>query len=160
MNQELIQAMNDQINLEMYSGYLYLTLSIQMEKMNYKGYSKWLESHYEEEFSHAKDFIHFMQKRNISATLENIKAEQCDVTEPIEIAKLVLDHEKKVTAQINALHDIAKSNNDYATEIFMHQYIQEQIEEEYIAQDIIDKFNFAGDSIAAKYSVDRELLNY
>lgn len=159
MNQELIQAMNEQINLEMYSGYLYLSLSIQMEKMNYKGYAKWLESHYEEEFAHAKDFIHFMQKRNTSATLEDIKAQPCESTEPIEIAKLVLAHEKKVTMQIDKLHDVAKKNNDYATEIFMHQYIQEQIEEECLAQDIIDKFNFAGDSVSAKYSVDRELAS-
>lgn len=70
-----------------------------------------------------------------------------------------MEHEKKVTESIYRLHDIAKKNDDYATEIFMHKYINEQIEEEDLAQTIIDKFLFAGDSTAAKYAVDKELYN-
>lgn len=158
MKKEVIKAMNDQINLEMYSGYLYLSLSIQMEKVNYKGYSEWLLKHYEEELSHAKDFIKFLQKRNVSADLYDIKAEKVNYEDPLEVAKVVLEHEKKVTQSIYNLHDIAKKHDDYATEIFMHEYISEQIEEEDLAQTIIDKFTFAGDSTAAKYSVDREFV--
>lgn len=160
VTEQVLKEMNEQINLEIYSGYLYLALSIQMEKENYKGYSKWLLRHFEEELSHAKDFIAYLQKRNAAATLLDIKAENIDVKEPLEVAKMVLEHEKKVTASIYKLHDIAKKNDDYATEIFMHEYINEQIEEEDTAQTIIDKFTFAGESTAAKYAVDKELYNF
>lgn len=160
VTEQVLKEMNEQINLEIYSGYLYLALSIQMEKENYKGYSKWLLRHFEEELSHAKDFIAYLQKRNSAATLLDIKAESIEVKEPLEVAKMVLEHEKKVTASIYKLHDIAKKNDDYATEIFMHEYINEQIEEEDTAQTIIDKFTFAGESTAAKYAVDKELYNF
>lgn len=158
MNKEVIEAMNQQVNLEMYSGYLYLALSIQMEKLNYKGYAQWLESHYMEELSHAQNFIRYMQKRNISAELLDIKAHKVTYKEPLDVAKAVLEHEKTVTQSIYKLHDLAKKHNDYATEIFLHGYISEQIEEEDMALGIIDKFTFAGDSTAAKYAVDREFV--
>lgn len=158
MDKKVIKEMNQHINLEFYSGYLYMALSIQMEKMNYKGYSKWLKDHFHEEICHAQDFIEFMQKRDVSAELLDIKSESFDLTDPLEVAKLVLEHERKVTASIYKLHDIVKEYKDYATEIFLHKYIDEQIEEEDLAQTIIDKFTFAGDSTSAKYAVDREFL--
>lgn len=158
MDPKVIKAMNEQINLELYSGYLYLALSIQMEKMNFKGYAKWLSDHYQEELTHAKNFIDYLQKRNVSATLQDIKASATDsFKEPLDVAKTVLAHEKKVTESIYKLHDLAKKHDDYATEIFLHGFISEQIEEEDVALNIIDKFTFAGDSTAAKYAVDREL---
>lgn len=160
VNEKVLEEMNKQINLEIYSGYLYLALSIQMEKENYKGYSQWLLRHFDEELSHAKDFIAYLQKRNVSATLLDIKAETTSIVEPLEVAKMVLEHEKKVTASIYRLHDIAKKNDDYATEIFLHEYISEQIEEEGVAQTVIDKFVFAGESTAAKYAVDKELYEF
>lgn len=157
MKEQVLKALNDQINLEMYSGYLYLSLSIAMEKYNYKGYAKWLQNHFHEELSHAEDIIKFVQMRNAVPELLDVKAEVCDLSDPLEVAKAVLEHENKVTASINKLHDVAKENDDYATEIFMHKYINEQIEEEDLAQEIIDKFTFAGDSTSAKYAIDREL---
>lgn len=158
MDKNVIEAMNEQINLEMYSGYLYLNLSIQMERLNYKGYSQWLADHYFEELSHAQDFIKYLQKRNVSASLLDIKVHNVSYKEPLDVAKAVLEHEKKVTQSIYKLHDLAKKYSDYATEIFLHGYISEQIEEEDIALGIIDKFTFAGDSTAAKYAVDREFV--
>lgn len=157
MNNNVTKAMCDQINFEMSSGYLYLQLSLQMEKHNYKGYANWLLKQYKEEFEHAEDFINFLQKRDVTATLEDIKVDNMEISNPLEVAKLVLAHEKKVTQKIYELHDIAKKNDDYATEIFLHSYISEQIQEEDVAKDIIDKFTFAGESTSACYAVDREL---
>ena len=82
-----------------------------------------------------------------------------DVKEPLEVAKIILEHEKKVTERIYKIHDVAKKNNDYASEIFMHQFINEQIEEEELALDIVDSFTLANDNIAAKITIDRELGN-
>lgn len=157
MEKQVLQGLNEQINFEIYSGYIYLALSLKMEELKYKGYSSWLKKHYHEELEHAEDFIEFIHKRGETPSLMDIKMKEFDVKEPLEVAEIILEHERKVTERIYKLHDLAKKNNDYATEIFMHQYISEQIEEENTAQDIVDSFILAGDSVAAKFSVDREL---
>ena len=157
VSKKLVKALNEHINLEMYSGYLYLAMSIKTHEENYKGYSSWLFKQYQEEFEHSHDFIHFMQQRDMSVELKPVQVEPIKETDPLKIAKLVLEHERNVTKSIYKLHDLAKQDNDYATEIFMHKYINEQIQEEDTAQDIIDKFTFAGESTSAKYSIDKEL---
>lgn len=157
MNKDVLQALNDQANFEFYSGYIYLHLSLQMEKENYKGFSKWLLSHYKEEFAHGEDFLAYIIKRDETPTLQSIKFEDIKVSDPLEVAKIILAHEKEVTKRIYKLHDLAKKNDDYATEIFMHSYINEQIEEENLAKEIVDSFTLAGDSTAAKITIDREM---
>lgn len=153
----VIKELNDQINFEQYSGFIYLSLSLAMEQANYKGYASWLNDHYKEELDHAQQFIDFMHKRDLTPALNHIKVERFDVKNPLEVAKIVLEHEKKVTERIYQIHDVAKQEHDYATEIFMHQFIQEQIEEEATAREIVDLFTLADDSIGARMQVDREL---
>ncbi len=157
MKQEVLDALNEQINYELYSGYIYLNLSIAMERENYKGYAKWLANHYKEELAHADQFIEFIQKRDAKPELKTIEMKALEIKEPLEVAKIILDHEKKVTERIYKIHDVAKKNDDYATEIFMHQFINEQIEEEELALDIVDNFTLADGNIAAKITIDREL---
>lgn len=157
MKKEVLNALNEQINFELYSGYIYLNLSIAMERENYKGYAKWLANHYKEELAHADQFIEFIQKRDAKPELMPIEMKNFDVKEPLEVAKIILDHENKVTERIYKIHDVAKKSDDYATEIFMHQFINEQIEEEELALDIVDNFTLAKDNIAAKITIDREL---
>lgn len=159
MDKKVIDAVNDQINLELYSAYIYLAYSVAMERANYKGYAEWLMKHGKEEIGHGMDFLEFLQKRDESATLMDIKAENVKETEPLEVANAILAHEKKVTASIYKLHDVSKQAGDYATEIFTHGYINEQIEEEDLALNIVDKFTFAGRDTSAKYSVDQELYD-
>lgn len=157
MNEKVIDDLNEQINFEFYSAYIYLELGLIMEKQNYKGFSAWLMSHYHEELSHAGDFIDFMIKRDFTPSLHDIKMEKFDVKTPLEVAQIIHDHEKKVTKRIYALHDTAKKANDYATEIFMHSYISEQIEEENITKNIVDGFTLAGNDISAQLIIDRSL---
>lgn len=157
METQVIEALNEQINFELYSGYIYLQMSLAMEKENYKGFSNWLRKHYHEELSHAEDFIEYMLKRGVTPTLKDIKVEPCTLKEPLEVAKIIHKHEEKVSARIYSLHDVSKKANDYATEIFMHQYISEQIEEENTTKNIVDSFTLAGDSVSARLTVDRSL---
>ena len=130
----MAKAMSEHAVFEMYSGYIYLQASLAMEKENYKGYSKWLFDHYKEEFTHAEDFIAFLQKRDITPQLSDIKYEAVNLKTPLEVAKLILEHEQKVTARISALLKQARELGDYASEVFLHSYINEQIEEEDIAK--------------------------
>ena len=151
---EMAKAMSEHAVFEMYSGYIYLQASLAMEKENYKGYSKWLFDHYKEEFTHAEDFIAFLQKRDITPQLSDIKYEAVNLKTPLEVAKLILEHEQQVTAKISALLKQARELGDYASEVFLHSYIDEQIEEEDIAKNNFDLFTLAGDNISARLSVD------
>ncbi len=157
MDQKIIDALNEQINFELYSGYLYLGLSLAMEEQNYKGYSKWLSDHYEEELAHAKSFIAFMHKRGVKPTLHQIDMAEVNQKCPLEVAQAVLEHEQKVSKRIYKIHDLAKQADDYATEIFMHQFIAEQTEEEDLTREIVDQFTLAGENISARMIIDREL---
>lgn len=159
MNKEVKEALDEQINFEIYSGFIYLNLSFIMEKYNFKGYAKWLENHYQEELEHASDFYRFIIKRDETPKLLDVKMEEfTDVTTPLEVAKIIYEHERKVSSRIYRLHDLAKRNDDYATEIFMHSYIEEQIEEEDITKTIVDQFTLAGNDVGAQIIVDRGLL--
>lgn len=157
MEQEVLNEFDEQINFEINSAYLYLAMSIKMHDLNYKGYASWLKKQYYEELEHADEFIQFMQKRDAVPKLKAVTETEVVAENPLDIAKAVLAHEKKVTAAIYKLHDTAKKSGDYASEIFLHSFISEQIQEEDSAQDIIDKFTFAGNSKAAQYAVDKEL---
>ncbi len=157
MKDNVLKVFNEQINFELSSAYLYLGLSLKMEELNYKGYSNWLYKQYQEELEHAGEFIRFAQKRGVTVSLADILAPTFDVDNPLTVAKMVLSHEQKVTSAIYKLHDVAKTYDDYATEIFLHSFINEQIEEEDTARDIVDKFTFAGDNQSTRYTIDREL---
>lgn len=157
MEKKVIEALNEQINFELYSAYIYLNLSLLMEEKNYKGYSAFLAKHYEEELEHAKQFIDYMHKRGVKPTLKDIRMEEFSDMEPVEVAKIVLEHEMQVTKRIFDIHDVSKNEDDYATEIFMHQFIEEQIEEEDLAREIVDNFTLACDNLAARMIVDKEL---
>lgn len=157
MKKEVYKALNDHINFEFQSGYIYLQLALKMEEQNFKGYSAWLMQHYYEELQHAQAFIDFMLKRDETPKLEDIKVGDFKMEDPLEVAKFVYEHEKKVTEKIYKINDLARKSDDYATEIFMHTFITEQIEEEDVTKDIVDRFTLSGDSISAKMIVDNGL---
>ena len=89
MEKTVFDALNEQINFEFYSGYIYLQAGLAMEKANYKGYSKWLISHYQEELDHAKQFIDYMLKRDATPALTDIHVEPLEISEPLDGARLV-----------------------------------------------------------------------
>ena len=98
-----------------------------------------------------------MHKRGVKPTLHQIEIADAKQTEPLQVAKAVLEHEQKVSQRIYKIHDLAKQADDYATEIFMHQFIAEQTEEEDITREIVDQFTLAHDNISARMIIDREL---
>lgn len=157
MKQEMLNALNEHINFEMHSGYIYLQLALIMEENNYKGYATWLSNHYFEELNHAQLFIKYLQDRNQKPVLTNIECPQFNVKTPLEVAKLIYEHEQKVSSRIYGLTELARDLKDYASEVFLHTFIQEQTEEEDLTRDIVDKFELAADSIAAIMYVDANI---
>lgn len=157
MSTKIITALEKQINLEISSAYLYLAMSAKMNVANYPGYSSWLFKQYREEMGHAEDFISYALRRELDVNFGAIEQPVVATSNPLEIAKLVLEHEKIVTKSIFELYELARNEKDYTTELFVQKYIEEQAEEEESAKAIIDKLNFIGESHVARYALDKEL---
>ena len=101
-------------------------------------------------------YINYMHKRGVKPTLHQIDMAEVNQTEPLQVARQFWAR-TKVSQRIYNIHDLAKQANDYATEIFMHEFIAEQTEEEDVTREIVDRFTLAGDNVSAKMGVDREL---
>ncbi len=157
MSQKILAALNKQIRLEMESAYLYLAMAMKMNEAKYGGFSSWLYKQYKEEVEHAEDFILFAQKTDHSVELSALAQPVVCTEEPLEIAKMVLEHERMISKSIHDLYELAMVEKDYPTLIFAQKYIEEQIEEEDSARSIVDKFTFAAGHPAARYAVDKEL---
>lgn len=159
LSKNVLDAMNKQIEMELESAYLYLAMSIRMDEENFKGFAQWLKAQYHEELKHAEEFMGFIQSRGFQPTLQDIKVAKYDKTEPLDAARDAYEHECLVSASIDKIYYLAKEEKDAASEAFLRHFVEEQVEEEESAQELVDKFIFAGDSPSAKYMVDCNLAS-
>lgn len=157
MNENMVKAINEQIELELESAYLYLAMSIAMKEAFFNGYGAWLVKQYKEEVEHAEKFIGFLQERGAAVELNTIKIKPWEGKCPIEVAKASLAHEKFITSKINALYELAINEKDWATKQFLDWFIAEQVEEEANANDVVDMFTLAGDHRGAQMMIDSKL---
>jgi ferritin len=139
------EALNTQINKEMYSGYLYMAMSAQCADMGLDGFAKWFMIQFHEEMFHAMKIYQYIQKRGGSVALKEIAAPPVKFGSVKEMFEKTLEHEKTVTKSIYDLVELAKKENDPATETFLRWYVTEQVEEEKNPSDILLKFRFAGE---------------
>jgi len=157
IGKKMQDAINKQINAEMYSAYLYLSMSGWCMNKNLVGFAQWYHVQAQEEMVHAMKFYGYIFDQGGRVKLLPIDGPPSDFPSVLEIVKKQLDHEKKVTALIIALSDLAKKEKDAATEIFLQWFITEQVEEEKNAQEIINKLEMMGDSGPALYMLDKEM---
>ncbi len=157
LSDKLAQELNNQVNKEWFSSYLYQSMAAYFESINLKGCSNWMRVQAQEEDFHAKKFFNYIASRGNRITLEAIQKPQSDWKSILDVFQNVLEHERLVTASINNLMKIAKSENDYASETFLQWFITEQVEEEENALEIVDRLKFLGDSKEGLYMLDREL---
>ncbi len=150
-------AINDQINKELYSSYLYLSMSGQCMEMNFHGFARWLRVQSQEEYGHAMKFHDYIHQHGNHVELEEIEAPEKKFKSPKEVFSQVLEHEKKVTTMINKLYELALKEKDYPTQILLQWFITEQVEEETAAAEIIQKLQMVGDHGPALMMLDREL---
>ena len=139
MKKELLELALDQINYEFESSYLYLSMSAWAAENGYPGTAKWMEKQAEEEISHGKKMMHFLQEINERVILTPIAAGPTDFPGFIELFKLSLEHEKKVTARIVKLYEEATAAKEYAFANLYTWFINEQVEEESTLVDIITR---------------------
>jgi ferritin len=139
MKKELLEQALDQINFEFESSYLYLSMSTWAADNGYPGTAKWMDKQAEEEISHGKKMMHFLQEVNERVLLKPIAAVPTDFPGFMDLFKLSLEHEKKVTARINALYEAALAEKNYPMANLYNWFIDEQLEEESTLVDIITR---------------------
>jgi ferritin len=150
-------AINEQIKNEMYSSYLYLAMATYCAEENLPGFAQWLHMQSKEENEHAMKFYGYIHSQGGHVELSVIDKPPVKFKSPLDIFTHVLDHEKKVTAMIHKLYELALKEKDYPTQIMLHWFIKEQVEEEESATQIIEKIRMIGDQGPALIMLDREL---
>jgi ferritin len=157
ISEKMIDAINKQINAEMYSAYLYLSMSEFFKTTSFKGFATWMSIQTIEETIHADKFRLYLNDQNGKVVLTQIDAPPTEWTSPLAVFEAVLAHEKKVTALIHELMTLARMENDYASEFMLQWFITEQIEEEASAQDIVDRVKQIKDAPQAMFMLDEQL---
>ncbi|NTU55755.1 MAG: ferritin [Anaerolineales bacterium] len=130
-------AMNDQINKELFSSYLYLSMAAWFEDRNLPGFANWMRVQADEEREHAMKIYDFILERGGKVALKAIDAPKTDWNSTLEVAEEVAAHEGKVTASIHALYELALKEKDYPAQVMLQWFISEQVEEEKNAAEIV-----------------------
>ncbi len=150
-------AINKQINRELYSAYLYLGMSAYCESANLKGFAKWLRIQAKEEQDHALKFYDFIIARGGKISLGAIEATKTKWASTGKIFEEVYAHEQKVTGMINALVEMAAKEKDHASFEMLQWFVKEQVEEEENASAILAQINIVGDVPGHLFCLDHEL---
>ena len=151
------EALNIQINLEQYSAQLYLAMSAHCEGKSFKGFAHWLKVQASEETIHAHKLIGFLLDRGGKLELKPIPAPPTEFGGIIQVFEQTLAHEKGITARINALFELARSEKDYASEITLQWYVSEQVEEEATVGQIVDHLHAVGDQGGGIWYLDSKM---
>ncbi len=155
----LVEAINKQINAEMYSGYLYLSMAVDFAEMNLDGFEHWMRLQAQEELDHSMRFLDYVQERGGAIELKAIEKPEVKWSTPLEAFEYVYQHECKVTGMINDLVDLAEKENDRATINMLQWFVDEQMEEEDSADDIVQKLKMVGDNPSALLMMNEKLAN-
>jgi ferritin len=157
LSEKMSKALNKQINAEMYSAYLYLSMAAYFESVSLSGFAKWMEMQTMEEMSHAKKMYDFVNERGGRVILETIEQPKTEWSSPLEAFEDAYKHEQYVTSLINSLVDLALEEKDHATNNFLQWFVAEQVEEEASADAIVQKLKLVGGKGNAIFMMDREL---
>lgn len=158
LSEKMREALSEQLNKEMYSAYLYLSMSSYLDSEGLKGFSNWYFIQYREEMDHAMRIYDYIQEQGLRVKLKAIEEPPSDFGTPLEVVEKTLEHEKFVTSLINNLTDLAIEEKDHATRIFLQWFVSEQTEEESSVSDILDKLKLAGEKGNGLFMIDRELM--
>lgn len=157
LSKNLHDAINAQINAELWSAYLYLAMSLDAETKGYKGVANWFYVQFQEEQDHARIFMNYLNSRDAKVTLLPIEEVPAQWDSVLDMFKQTLEHEKKVTSLINNLAAIANEDRDFASINRLVWFIDEQVEEEESARDMITAVEAVEDNKYGMYMLDKEL---
>jgi ferritin len=157
LSPKMVSAINEQVNAELYSAYLYLAMNAYFEAKSLAGFSHWMRMQAQEEMLHAMKLYDYLNERGGQVTLEAIAKPPAQWETPLAVFADVLAHERKVTGLINTLMNLALDERDHASGGFLQWFIAEQVEEEANVGAVLDKLKLIGTDTSALFVLDQEL---
>ncbi len=157
MKERIEKAFNSQLNAELYSAYLYLSMAAYFESINLPGFANWMRVQEQEERVHGLAFYDYVVSRGARVKLQPIQGPPTEWSSPLAAFEAVYAHEQKVTGLINDLVNLAIEERDHAAQIFLQWFVNEQVEEEASANDVVQKIKLVGDAGNSLFLIDREL---
>lgn len=157
LTEPIENALNEQINAELYSEYLYLSMAAYYEDQGLAGFSSWMRAQADEENAHAMRLYDYVLERDGRVRLDSIDSPPTEWASPQEAFIAAYDHEVKISEMIDDLVAISREENDNATENMLQWFVAEQVEEEATTQEILDQLRHVGDDGTGLLMVDKEL---
>ena len=157
LSENMQNALNQQINEELFSAYLYLQMSAEADRIGLPGFSNWFRLQYQEELGHADRFFNYILERNGEVHLEAIGKPELSNETALSLFEKALGHEQHITSSIFRLKDLARDGSDHATDVFLEWFVNEQVEEEASAQQVIDQLRLVDGNPNGLFLIDREL---
>ena len=157
ISKKMEEALNGQVNAEMYSAYLYLSMESYFKLLNLNGFANWMRVQTQEEMMHAIKIYDFVNERGGRVILKAIDGPPTEWNSPLAVFEAVYTHEQKVTSMINDLVDLAIKEKDHATNSFLQWFVNEQVEEESSADEIVQQLKMMEKAPGGMFMLDREL---
>ncbi|MHC4570590.1 MAG: ferritin [Planctomycetota bacterium] len=157
INKKIEDALNEQINAELYSAYLYLSMEAYFESLNLSGFANWMMVQTQEELAHVMKIYRFVNERSGRVLLKAIMQPPTEWDSPLAVFEATYKHEQKVTGLINNLVNLAIEEKDHATNSFLQWFVNEQVEEESSADEVVQKLKMIKNAPEGLLLIDREL---
>ncbi|GAB1409518.1 ferritin [Desulfovibrionales bacterium] len=157
LSAQMEKALNDQVNAEMFSAYLYLAMVAYFEEQNLSGFAQWMTAQSQEENFHAMKFFSYIQERGGRVVLGAIEKPQVEWESPLAALEAALAHERYISKRINDLVDLAIAEKDHATNSFLRWFVDEQVEEEDHVGGVVQKLRMVGKEGGGLFMMDRDL---
>ena len=157
LSEKMQDAINGQLNAELYSSYLYLSMNAYFKSINLDGFANWMYYQAQEELTHGMKLYDFINQRGGRVNLLQIEAPPTQWNSPQAVFEATLEHEQKVTGLINDLVELALGEHDHATNIFLQWFVSEQVEEEESVTGVLEQLKLMGEAKGGLFMIDREL---
>jgi ferritin len=157
ISKQMAEALNDHLNKELYSAYLYMSMSSHSHHIGLKGFANWFDIQVQEELLHVQRAYGYLLDQGTKVILEAIDKPPTEFKSAVDLFETTLNHEKQVTARINELVGLANKENDYATSNMLQWFVGEQVEEETSVGDIIQRLKLVGNDGTGLLMIDKEL---
>ncbi|MDJ0765173.1 MAG: ferritin [Myxococcota bacterium] len=159
LSKRMEKAINEQINAEIFSAYLYYAMTSYFESMTLNGFAHWLRIQALEELTHAQKFVSYLNDRGARVHLSALEGPDNEWDSPLAAFEAVYEHEQKVTGLINKLMELAQQESDFATVNFLQWFIGEQVEEEAAADEMVQKLKLVDKTEGGLFLLDQEVNN-
>ena len=158
LSNRLREAINTHIAAELYSAYLYLSMSAYSDSINMPGFAQWMRVQHQEEIAHALKLFDFVNDRGGRVVIQAIDQPPADFQSPLDVMVKTLDHEQHVTSLVDRLYELAVEESDYPAQVLLQWFISEQVEEEKAVVQIIEQLKLVGDDGAGMLIIDNALM--